>query len=256
MLSLYTKFIYQPFFNLLVGIYYLLQQTPGLPYADMGIAVILFTIAFRFLILPLTLSSQRSETERRFIESRVKQLKQELGSDPVRLKKEIKKLFRSNPRTVISATIDLTIQIALALMLWRIFAQGLLGADLHLLYDFMPHIPQPYNLKFLGIYDLTHPNFKLNLLQSIIIFAVESLNLISSPFPVTRGEVIRLQFVLPITSFLIFSQLPAGKKLFIITTLLFTFCFKLIQLLRRFFSNLFPSPPPETTEIVAPAKVE
>jgi YidC/Oxa1 family membrane protein insertase len=244
MLELYTTFIYQPFLNLLVGIYYLLQQIPNLPHADMGVAVIIFTLALRFLLLPLTLASQRSEAERRRLETQVKALRQEFKSDPVQLKQAIKKLFRSNPRMVISAALDLTIQVVIALMLWRIFAKGLLGADLHFLYDFMPDIPRPYNLKFLDVYDLTHPNLKLNLIQSLVIFGVEALNLLISPFPVTRGEVIKLQFILPLTSFLIFSQLPAGKKLFIITTLLFSFCFKLLQLFRRLFARFSPSPQP------------
>ena len=235
MLELYTTFIYKPFLNLLVGIYYLLQQIPNLPHADMGVAVIIFTLALRFILLPITLASQRSAAERRLLEAKVKQLKHDLRSDPVHLNQEIKKLFRDKPRMVISAALDLTIQVIIALMLWRIFAKGLLGADLHLLYDFMPDIPQPYNLKFLDVYDLTHPNLKLNLIQSLAIFGVEALNLLTSPFPVTRGEVIKLQFILPVTSFLIFSLLPAGKKLFIITTLTFTFCLKLIQLFRGFF---------------------
>ncbi|MBI4035078.1 MAG: YidC/Oxa1 family membrane protein insertase [Candidatus Chisholmbacteria bacterium] len=253
MLELYTTFIYQPFLNLLVGFYYFLQQIPSLPYADMGVAVILFTIALRIILLPLTFSSQRSETERRRLEDKVKDLRQEFRTDPVRLRQEIKKLFRASPRMVISSAIDLFIQVVIALMLWRIFAKGLLGADLHLIYDFMPDIPRPYDLKFLGEYDLTHPNLKLNLMQSLVIFAVETLSLISSPFPVTRGDVIRLEVILPLTSFLIFSQLPAGKKLFIITTLLFTFCFQLLRLLRRFFTSVFPSPQPV---IVDTSKVE
>lgn len=243
MIQFYTTFIYQPFLNLLVGIYYVLQQIPTLPHADMGFAVIIFTLALRFILLPITLASQRSETERRLLEAKVKQLKHDLRSDPVRLNQEIKKLFRTNPRMVISAAFDLTIQVIIALMLWRIFAKGLLGADLHLLYDFMPDIPRPYNLKFLDVYDLTHPNLKLNLIQSLAIFSVEALNLLTSPFPVTRAEVIKLQFILPLTSFLIFSQLPAGKKLFIITTLSFTFCFKLILLFRRFFRRAIVDTP-------------
>ncbi|OGY15788.1 MAG: hypothetical protein A2784_01550 [Candidatus Chisholmbacteria bacterium RIFCSPHIGHO2_01_FULL_48_12] len=252
MFELYTTFIYQPFLNLLVGIYYLLQQIPNLPHADMGVAVIIFTLALRFLLLPLTLASHRSEAERRHLEAKVKELKRDLRSNPVHLNQAIKKLFRDKPRMVISAALDLTIQVIIALMLWRIFAQGLLGADLHLLYDFMPDIPQPYNLKFLDIYDLTHPNLKLNLIQSLAIFGVEALNLLTSPFPVTRGEVIKLQFILPLASFLIFSQLPAGKKLFIITTLLFSFCLKLLQLFRRLFARLSPSP--QTAEPIMPGQ--
>lgn len=235
MFELYTTFVYQPFLNLLVGIYYVLQQIPTLPHADMGLAVIIFTLALRFLLLPISLASQRSEAERRDLEAKVKVLKHEFQAHPIQARAEIKKLFRDKPRMVISAAFDLTIQVIVALMLWRIFAKGLLGADLHLLYDFMPDIPRPYNLKFLDVYDLTHPNLKLNLIQSLAIFSVEALNLITSPFPVTRAEVIKLQFILPLISFLIFSQLPAGKKLFIITTLSFTFCFKFLLLFRRFF---------------------
>jgi len=252
MLELYTTLIYQPFLNLLVGIYYLLQQIPALPYADMGIAVIIFTIALRIILLPLTFSSQRSEAERKEIEAKVKALKHEFRAHPIQARAEITKLFRAKPRIVISETITLTIQVIIALMLWRIFAKGLSGTDLHLLYDFMPDIPQPYNLKFLGVYDLTHPNLKLNIMQSLVIFALETLNLISSPFPVNRGEVIRLQFFLPVVSYIIFSQLPAGKKLFVITTLIFSFLFQLTRLLRRFFFNLFPQPEP----IVDTPKVE
>ena len=117
MFELYTTFVYQPFLNLLVGIYYVLQQIPNLPHADMGIAVIIFTLALRFILLPITLASQRSEAERRLLEAKVKQLKHDLRSDPIRLNQEIKKLFRTNPRMVISATLDLTIQVVIALML-------------------------------------------------------------------------------------------------------------------------------------------
>ena len=253
MLELYTTFVYQPFLNLLVGIYYVLQQIPTLPYADMGIAVIFFTIALRILLLPLMFSSQRSESERRAIEAKVKDLKHEFRAHPIQARAEIRKLFNDKPRMVISATVDLVIQVVIALMLWRIFAKGLLGADLHLLYDFMPDIPQPFNLKFLSLYDLTHPDLRLNLLQSLVIFALETLNILSSPFPTSRGEVIRLQFFLPLVSFIIFSQLPAGKKLFVITTLLFSFAFKLIQVIRHFFFSLFPPPTPA---IVDAPKVE
>src|SRR3989344_2157270 len=209
MFELYTTFIYQPFLNLLVGIYYLLQQIPNLPHADMGVAVIIFTLALRFLLLPLTLASHRSEAERRHLEAKVKELNRDLRSNPVHLNQAIKKLFRDKPRMVISAALDLTIQVIIALMLWRIFAQGLLGADLHLLYDFMPDIPRPYDLTFLGKFDLTHPNLTLNLIQSLVIFVVELLSILTSLFPVSRTDVIRLQLILPIASFLIFANLPA-----------------------------------------------
>jgi len=241
-IELYTQLIYQPFFNLLVGIYYLLGQIPGNPYTDMGIAVIVFTIALRIILLPVTLASDRSEKERRDIEDTLQQIHRDYRSDPVRQKQLKRKLWLTNPRVLIAETINFFIQAIIFLMLYRIFAKGLEGADIHLLYDFMPDVPQPYNLMFLGQYDLSHPNFTLNIIQSIVIFTAELISTLTSPFPSSRGEMIRLQIILPIASFAIFSQLPAGKKLFVITTLIFSIIYMLLRTIRRFFLRLKPAP--------------
>lgn len=247
MIDIFVTVVYQPFLNLLIGIYWLLNQIPNIT-ADMGVAVIIFTIALRFLLLPLTVSANRSAAERRQIEDKVKELKKAYPHQPIQLKKEIRRVFHTNPGVVAAELFNLSIQIIIALMLWRIFAKGLKGEDLHLLYNFMPQIDQPLQLKFLGIYDLTKPNLVLNLLQSIAIFAVETMSLITSPFPVTREEIIRLQFVLPVVSFIIFLNLPAGKKLFIITSLLFTLTYTVIRQLRYWAYQYFPPPTKETKE--------
>ena len=191
----------------------------------MGVAVILFTIAIRILLLPLTISSSRSEEERRRLEGDIEEIKQKFSADPVARNAHIKSLMRENKKAVVSSSANLIIQTILALMLWRIFASGLLGADFHLLYDFVPQPKEPFNLTFLGKYDLTHPNATLNALQSILIFILEAEVGLFSPFPMTRHEMILMQFTLPVGSYIIFSQLPAGKKLFIITTLLFSIAY-------------------------------
>jgi len=122
-------------------------------------------------------------------------------------------------------------------MLWKMFSTGLEGADLHLLYPFMPEVDTPYNLLFLGKYDLSHPNLILNFIQSMLIFIFETLSTYYSRYRVTRAEVVRVQLVLPVMSFLIFMGLPAGKKLFVITTLLFSIVLILIRIVKRSFSD-------------------
>lgn len=227
-MDIFTRFIYQPFLNLLVAIYLGLDVLTG-GNADMGVAVIIFTLALRIILLPLSIASDRTEAERREIETKVEEIHKAYSHDPVRKKEEEKKLLRGNRRILISEALNLTIQIAVALMLYRIFAKGLLGADLPLIYSFMPQVKEPFNLIFAGRYDLTHPNLFLNFLQSLAIFTVESLSMLTSPFPVTRRDVIRLQVFLPLVSFFIFIYLPAGKKMFIITTL----CFSIVLILVR-----------------------
>ena len=64
-----TRIVYQPFLTLLVAIYIVLDyHTNG--NADMGFAIIIFTIALRFFLLPLSLASELTEAERHDIKKR------------------------------------------------------------------------------------------------------------------------------------------------------------------------------------------
>lgn len=231
---LFVLLIYQPFFNILVGFYHLLDLvTNGQP--DMGIAVILLTILIRILLLPMSLSGDKSEKERREIARQMHDLEETFAQDPVALGQHKKQLMRRNRGVIIGELISLAIQVAISLMLWRIFARGLEGEDFHLLYPFMPKIEGPFNLVFLGRFDLAHTSFILNLIQSLSIFALETLSIYTSPYPPQKGEVVRLQLVLPVVSFFVFMFLPAGKKLFVITTLLISILLVLYKYIRRRF---------------------
>lgn len=234
LLDIFQHFIYQPFFNILVGLYWVLGlATQGNP--DMGVAVILLTLVIRILLLPISLSGQKTEAERREITHKVAELEQLYASDPIRLNQEKKQIFKKSQSVFVSEFISLIIQVAIALMLWRIFDTGLTGEDLHLIYSFMPAVELPFNLTFLGRFDLSHTNFTLNILQSLAIFTFETVAVLTSPYPPSKGEVVRLQLTLPLVSFLIFMNLPAGKKLFVITAL----CFSIVQHLLQFIYRKF-----------------
>ncbi len=105
-MNLFTSFIYQPFLNLLVAIYLGLNTLTG-GSADMGVAVIIFTIALRIILLPLSLASDRSEAERREIEEKIKEIKKVYSSDPLRQKQETRNLLRGNRRVLLSEGINL-----------------------------------------------------------------------------------------------------------------------------------------------------
>ncbi len=225
--SFFVTYIYQPFFNILVGIYWFIGQTFGAP--DMGIAVILFAIVVQIILLPLSLSSDRSEKEKAAIAAKIKEIEKTYRGDPIRLRQESKKIMRNNPGAVISETINIIIQVIIILMLYRIFKTGLEGEDLHLLYSFMPQIKTPINLLFLDKFDLSQTNSYLNFVQSIFIFIIEALHMFFSPDRTSRREFLSLAIFLPIFSFLIFMFLPAGKKLFIITSLIFSIGILLIK---------------------------
>ncbi len=238
--NLFTSYIYQPFFNILVGIYWFISRIGFEP--DMGFAVIIFALVIRIIMLPLTLAGDQSETEKQAIIAKIKHLKKEFASNPIRFREEQKKIFKNNPAALVSESITILIQIVIALMLYRIFKTGLEGSDFHLLYDFMPSIPQPINLIFLGRFNLSYPSPTLNLIQSLAIFIYESLHMLLSPQPTSRREFISMGLLMPTISYIIFSFLPSGKKLFIITTIFFSINLLLVkQLLFWYHTYLSPS---------------
>jgi YidC/Oxa1 family membrane protein insertase len=234
LVDLFVSLIYQPFFNILVFLYWVLDLlTRG--NAEMGVAVILLTIIIRLILLPLSLMEEKTEGSRRELEHKIHQLAQEYSHDPVAYKEATKQIFRRNKYVVRAGLLSLAVQVSISLMLWRIFATGLTGEDMHLLYSFMPRVLISPDKLVLGSIDLTHTSLLLNLLQSLLIFVVETVGLLTSPYPPRPGEAVRLQLVLPIVSFIIFLNFPAGKKIFVITALVFTLGVQIFKFIRRWF---------------------
>lgn len=251
-MDFFTLYIYQPFFNILVGLYWLVGQI--LPEPDMGIAVILFAVAVRIILLPVDLLGEQSDEEKFEISRKVKQIRREYVHDHIRLKEEIRKVMRHSPGAIFSEIFTIAIQVMIILILYRIFTTGLEGADMHLLYKFMPAVHQPINLMFLGKYDLSHTNSTLNLIQSLMIALSEIIHLYFQPVKPTRKDLVSLVIFLPVVSFFIFMFLPAGKKVFIITSLAFGVAVKLIKQIMYVVYSLRQVPPPtsETPTGTAP----
>lgn len=231
MTDLLVAIFYQPFINALVLIYDLLARV--LEHPDMGIAVIVFSLLIRFALLPLTLASTQSEDDRRLIGREFDVIEEKYkSSEPLKFQAEKKKLIQKNRSTVSFEIINLVIQIIIALILWRIFTKGLEGEDLHLLYSWMPKVTEPFNLTFLGKIDLTKPSLLMNLISSALMFLVETLNIMFSPLPPTRQDRM-VQFLLPVIVFLYLYTMPAGKKFFVVTTLVFSLVFIMIREIRH-----------------------
>jgi membrane protein insertase Oxa1/YidC/SpoIIIJ len=244
-MDFFTTYLYQPFFNLLIGIYWLVGQV--FPNPDMGIAMILFAIAVRLIFLPLDMIGDRSDKEKYEIAQKIKKLKTDLASDPIQLKKEIGRVMRQQPGAIFSEIFNVIFQAVVIVMLYRIFTTGLEGEDLHLIYSFMPKIQTPIDLMFLGIYDLSRTNNALNGLQSLMIAANEMMHLYFSPVKPSQKDFVSLVIIFPVICFIIFMFLPAGKKVYIITSLAFTMVVQLIKQLLYHYYSLTKKPTPEAT---------
>lgn len=243
-MDFFTLYIYQPFFNILVGLYWFTGLI--LPAPDMGVAVIFFAVAVRIILLPFDLIGEQSDEQKFQVSERVKQIKRDFSSDPVREREAVRDVMRQSPRAIFSEVFTITIQVLIILILYRIFTTGLEGADTYLIYEFMPAVRQPINLMFMGLYDLSHTNGTLNLIQSAMIALSEAVHLYFAPVKPTRKDFLSLVLILPVVSFVVFMVLPAGKKVFIITSLVFGIVMMVIKQI-LFLTYAFRHKTPEET---------
>ena len=226
-MSFFEIYIYQPFFNILVGLYSLSGRFLDVP--DMGIAVIFFAIAVRIILLPFDLIAERSDDDKLKIANQIKQINKDYTDNPIIQRDKIKQVMRQSPGAIFSEVFSVLVQFTIIIVLYRIFTTGLEGDDIHLLYSFMPSVAEPINLLFLGKYDLSHTNSTLNLIQSLMIALNEYLHLNTSPVKPSRRDFFSLVVVFPVVCFLVFMFLPAGKKVFIISSLAFSIILRLIK---------------------------
>lgn len=84
--------IWGSFVGLLEQILLTFQSWTG----NAGVAIILFTILARLIILPLTLQSLRSSRRMQALQPLMKELQRKYGKDPQRLNEETIKLYREN----------------------------------------------------------------------------------------------------------------------------------------------------------------
>ncbi len=236
MFEWFTILVYQPFLNVLVFFYWVLD-TMSNHHGDMGIAVVLLTLFIRFLLLPLSIAEHRGEKSRREISTALEEIEKQYATDPVGRDAAKKAVMKTNRGILIAEVCNLTVQVTIAIMLYFIFKHGLTGGDKHLLYPFLKNVQLPQVPYFLGTYDLTKPSLFLNLTQSFLIFVLETLLMYTSPYPTTRAQVVRMQLVLPLVSFFVFLGMPAGKKVFIITTLCFSIVLAIVRAVQRWFSD-------------------
>jgi YidC/Oxa1 family membrane protein insertase len=244
-MSWLTIIFIQPFFNVLIGSYWLLGHTKlG---ADMGISVIILTIVIRLVLLPVTWASDRSEQERRDIHKRYEDIEKDYADSPGKRRDLIQTLMRGNRRVIIAEGFMLAIQVYIAILLWWIFTVGLTPQGYDLFYPWMPKIALDHEFFFIG-FSLNRPHWQFNILQSVLIFCVETMGMLTSPYPTTRKDALRYQIILPLVSYAIFSVLPAGKKLFVITTLSFSLVVQLLRAGLRLWHRLFTPPVVEEPE--------
>jgi YidC/Oxa1 family membrane protein insertase len=93
-------------------------------------AIVLFTVAVRLLISPLTVAQVRGERRRAALAPQVRELQRRHADDPAKLQSEVFALYRSAGANPVAGCLPLLLQAPFLLVLYRLFSTNEGGTGL------------------------------------------------------------------------------------------------------------------------------
>ena len=149
---LFNTFVYEPLYN---GFIFLIAITP---FHDVGLAIILLTLFVRFLLLPITHKTVKSQAKLRQLEPEINRVKKETEHDKQAQAKKIMELYQAHGVNPFSGCLMFLVQTPFILALFWLFNQGLTdGLNADKLYSFVT-LPQDLSLLFFGFVDISQKN--------------------------------------------------------------------------------------------------
>lgn len=214
--SLFTQIIYRPILNLTV----LLYGVGGLN--DLGIAIILMTIAIRALLFPLSLKTARSQKTMAELGPAIEEVKGKHKGNTAAQSEAVMAMYRERGVNPLAGCLPLVIQLPILLGMYRVFLNIFKPQSLDLLYHAIPH-PGSISHQFLGWLDISGPNRLFALAAGALQFLQARLAAGNQPATGQAAAVNKqMMYLLPVMIVVISWNLPAGLALYWITTTVFS----------------------------------
>ena len=159
--SLFHFLIFDPLYNALVFL------VSVVPFADVGLAVIVLTIFVKLVLFPLSLKAVRTQIVVRAIEPQLNEIKEKYKNDKPEQARKTMELYRAEGINPFSSILLIFIQLPIIFGLyWVVVQGGLPQLDESVLYSFTP-IPEMFNMEFLWVSDIAGKSIILALLAGI-----------------------------------------------------------------------------------------
>ena len=231
--TFWNAVFFQPILNLLVWLY---VTVPG---RDIGIAIILLTVVIKLILYPLTQLQIKQQRAMQELQPKIEEIRQRLKDDKEKQAAELMELYKRDKVNPAASCLPLLIQLPVFIALFSALKTGLASHGLNMLYPFVPN-PQTINTMFLGIFDLTKPNYVLAILAGLIQFWQTKQILkppaatVASPPPEVAGSEgakdesmtaimnKQMTYMMPIMTVVIGFSLPGGLTLYWLTMSLLT----------------------------------
>lgn len=239
-MDFFTIFLYQPLLNLLVLIYLVL------PFNDLGVAVIILTLAMRFLLYPLMQKSLKAQKALSAIQPKLKEIQEKYKDDKQKQLELTLSLYKKENVSLGSNLWPMLIQLPVLIALYNVFRNGLILNEASKLYAFVPD-PGAINFNFLGLIDLSKipsqaQEFLIpNILLIALVVIVQIITSRASQEGMNTGKKtgkndkedmterfskmmqVQMLYIFPILTAVILWSVPAVISLYWLTTSLFSY---------------------------------
>lgn len=233
--DLFNTLFYQPIYN---GLVFLISIIPG---GDVGVAIVILTIAVKFIILPLSHKSVKSQAKIRTIEPEVKEIKDKYNKDKQEQARQVMELYKKHGVNPFTGCFLALVQFPVILALYWVFFKGLGELNTSILYSFID-VPVVINMHFLGFVDMLGKSFVLAALAGATQYYQMKLSLppilpqkkedgdkkLSFKDEFTRNMSIQMRYVLPVFIFFIAYTISAAVALYWVTNNSFSVIHELI----------------------------
>ncbi|MDP3792437.1 MAG: YidC/Oxa1 family membrane protein insertase [bacterium] len=147
----YNEILWRPLFNGLVFIYNVL------PWKDLGLTIVVFTVIIRIILTPLLLKARRSQQEMTFLQPEIKKIQEKFKNDRESQSKATMELYAKYKVNPFSGCLTMLVQLPILIALFDVFRKGFGEVKVGTLYSFM-HNPEIIKSMSLGFFDLSKGN--------------------------------------------------------------------------------------------------
>ncbi|MBU6141794.1 membrane protein insertase YidC [Patescibacteria group bacterium] len=210
---------YTPFLNALIVFY------NTIAFHDLGVAIILLTLAIRIAFMPLFYKGARNQTLIQKLQPDIKKIQHQHKDDKEKQAQAMMELYRQHNVNPFSGFLMLLVQLPVLIGLYRVFLQKITPESLTLLYSFVA-VPQQINATFLHLLNLQNPSILMVILAAAAQYVQGRLALpklekgqeLSTADQMTRQMI----FIGPVITVVILGTLPSAIGLYWVVTSVFT----------------------------------
>ncbi|MFQ5540636.1 MAG: YidC/Oxa1 family membrane protein insertase [Candidatus Paceibacteria bacterium] len=224
MVAIFNTFIHDPIYNALA---FLVDIIPS---GDVGIAIILLTLAVKLILFPLSLKAVRTQAAMREIDPELKRIREEHKNNREESARQTMALLKEKKVNPLASVFLVLIQLPVIIGLYFVFFNGGNGINFSetLLYSFVP-FPTDASFTFLGFIDLTGRSVSL----SILVALTQFVNARIMQLPAPSGEAgtlshdlgksmqMQMKYVFPIVMGVIAYIISAAIALYFLVSNLF-----------------------------------